>query len=144
MENKEKQVEEIFNDIVEIADRPYYYDNKGHAHIDFVDLDKLAEKLSEKYQPKFLEDSVVLSKEEYSKNLQTHYYMGQREVEEEYKTIQIPKERKEIAEKAFEITKKIIDKKYAIETPWTRATLSNIVNQIEKEFAKQFGFEIKE
>lgn len=48
------------------------------------------------------------------------------------------------AEKAFEITKKIIDRKYAIETPWTRATLSNIINQIEKEFSKQFDAKTEE
>ena len=132
MENKEKQIEEMAKD---------YY---GYS----IDLEEdckfVAEEMYDKGHRKLTENSVVLSREEYTKNLNTHYYMGQREVEEEYKTIQIPKERKETAEKAFEITKKIIDKKYAIETPWTRATLSNIINQIEKEFAKQFDVEIKE
>lgn len=81
MKDKEKQIEEIFNDIVEITDRPYYYDNKGHAHIDFADLDKLAEKLSEKYQPKLLENSVVLSKEEWTKRMsiaKRNFYLEKR------------------------------------------------------------------
>ena len=66
--------------------------------------------------------------------------------EDRYKLLEqeLKQSSKETAEKAFEITKRIIDKKYAIETPSTRVTLSNIINQIEKEFAKQFGFEIKE
>ena len=128
MEDKEKQIEEIRHTV-----ENYFEDRL------IIGSNDLARKL---YKIAVPEDSVVLSREEYIKNLQTHYYMGQREVEEEYKTIQIPKERKEIAEKAFEITKKIIDKKYAIETPWTRATLSNIIDQIEEEFAKQFGVEV--
>ena len=132
MENKEKQIEEMAKELEKDINTPMY------------SYHYLASKLQPKGWVKSNEDSVMFSREEYIKNLNTHYYMGQREVEEEYKTIQIPKERKETAEKAFEITKKIIDKKYAIETPWTRATLSNIINQIEKEFAKQFGIEIKE
>ena len=107
-------------------------------------------------------DMVLISREEYEKLLkikeqssikETNYFSNLFKLQKELE--QVEKERdsaidncdrksKETAEKAFEITKKIIDKKYAIETPWTRATLSSIINQIEKEFAKHFGVDIKE
>ena len=96
-------------------------------------------------------DLVVLSREEYEK-LKLELAIEKKRADESYTQKEVEeiiasKERiksKETAEQAFEITKKIIDKKYAIETPWTRATLSNIINQIEKEFAKRFSVEIKE
>lgn len=125
-EDKKKQIEEITKDLKENL--------RLCAGVKLLDhqVETIAYELSKKYQPKLPKDSVVISREEYQKDFSNQFNKG-------YKYGS-----KETAEKAFEITKKIIDKKYAIETPWTRATLSNIIDQIEKEFAKQFNVEIKE
>ena len=101
-------------------------------------------------------DLVVISKEEYYELKQARTLLEFRE--ETIKSLEDAniryakalelkvneKERMETAEKAFELVKKIIDKKYAIETTLTKTTLSNIINHIEKEFAKQFDVKIKE
>ena len=126
MEDKEKQIEEMAKD---------YY---GYS----IDLEEdckfVAEEMYDKGHRKLTENSVVLSREEYND------LKGWEKKIDDYLIKEIVATRKETVEKAFEITKKIIDKKYAIETPWTRVTLSNIINQIEKEFEKQFDIEIKE
>lgn len=133
MKDKEKQIEEMSKEIVRMAgldvyDKAEYLIQQGYRKID--------------------KDSVVLTREEkqeyenlvklliYDKPIKSRVYEFIVETKEQA--------RKETAENAFEITKKIIDKKYAIEIPSTRVTLSSIINQIEKELAKQFGVEIKE
>ena len=143
MENKEKQIEEMAKD---------YY---GYS-IDLEDDCKfVAEEMFERGHRKITDDQVVISKKEYEKNIR--YYNSLENMSEKLNNlnlelglenqklkVELENKSKETVEKAFKIIKNVIDKKYAIETPWTRATLSNIINQIEKEFAKQFDVEIKE
>ena len=129
MEIKEKQIEEMAGIIGQAIDSNSFLGDERMAEIN---MQGIAKELLKHYQPKIPKDSVVSSREEYQKDFSSQFNKGYKHGS------------KETAEKAFEITKKIIDKKYAIETPWTRATLSNIINQIEKEFAKQFDVEIKE
>lgn len=149
MENKEKQIEEMAY-IIENAFKVYFGANDLVEPEDFPYQAKdLAKELLEHYQPKIPEDSIVLSREEYdnlkleiqkahNKGVQAGFDMTKFK-EESIKR----KARKEMAEKNFKIVKKIIDKKYAIETPWTRVTLSSIINQIEKEFIKQFDMKVE-
>ena len=67
------------------------------------------------YQSKLPEDSVVLSREEYEDykkhidNCIEEYHRGQHEAEVYYKNIQIPRERKETAEKIYLQAKAIVD-----------------------------------
>ena len=67
------------------------------------------------YQLKLPEDSVVLSREEYEDykkhidNCVEEYHRGQHEAEVYYKNIQIPRERKETAEKIYLQAKAIVD-----------------------------------
>lgn len=92
------------------------------------------------YQKIGKDKQVVLTKEELNEIINQT-----KETERNYyKRVVIPQVRKETAKKYFKIIKKIIDKKYAIETPSTRVTLSNIINLIEKEFTKQYGVDLGE
>ena len=75
----------------------------------------VAKELSRFYQLKLPEDSVVLSREEYEDykkhvdNCVEEYHRGQHEAEVYYKNIQIPRERKETAEKIYLQAKAIVD-----------------------------------
>jgi hypothetical protein len=51
---------------------------------------------------------------------------------------------KNTAGKSYSIVKDIINQHYALETPSTRVTLSQVINQVEKAFIKSFGISIKE
>ena len=116
----------------------------------------VAAELVEMGYQRIKKDDIVISKEEYKelKHYENEMYRLQSSIDQltnegwdilDEKEEKIRKfERKETAEKAFEITKKIIDKKYAIEIPSTRVTLSSIINEIKNEFAKKFTVEIKE
>ena len=94
------------------------------------------------YQSKLPEDSVVLSREEYEDykkhidNCVEEYHRGQHEAEVYYKNIQIPRERKETAEK-------ILRDLYSDATSNLSETVELTTLQIE-QLAKQFGVEIKE
>lgn len=81
------------------------------------------------------EDSVVLSKEEYTKNLNTHYYMGQQETEVYYETIKIPQANKETAQK-------ILNEIDCV--PTNEVNELNHLRLLKMNIAKQFGVEIKE
>ena len=84
------------------------------------------------YIRSYLQDSVVISKEEYEdykKHVDScveEYHRGQHEAELYYKNIQIPRERKETAEKIYTFVNS-----FGIHN-WERF----------KEFIKQFGVEI--
>lgn len=133
MKDKEKQIEEMAmimceNDCEECRRESIeFYGNSYEEETQCV-FNAGAEKLYEQGYRKIDKDSVVLSREEYSKNLQTHYFIGQREVEEEYKNIQIPRERKETAEKIYTFVNSFGTHN------WERFT----------KFIKQFGVGIKE
>lgn len=94
---------------------------------------------------KLHEDSVVLSKEEwreYVDNENEAYYRGQHEAEVYYKNIQIPRERKETAEKyhnEIELLIKTCMCMHYISLEHGQALLND-----NNKFAKQFGVEIKE
>lgn len=141
MKGKEKQIEEMAKDCYYVAHLLRFNDPCMFSLKGWSELTKEMIKLG---WIKPNEDTVVLSREECEKLYYKGYENGKQIAEKFYKPLVKAETNKETAEKAFKITKKIIDKKYAIETPSTRVTLSNIINQIEKEFAKQFGFEIKE
>ena len=81
-------------------------------------------------------DSVVLSREEYEDykkyvdNRIEEYYRGQHEAEVYYKNIQIPRERKETAEKFLQLA-------------YDRCLEKSFIKKVE-ELAKTLGAEIKE
>lgn len=95
-------------------------------------------------------DSVVLSKEEwreYVDNENKAYYRGQHETEVYYKNIQIPRERKETAERDFNaIIKALETKKASIMTHYgiKESVGADVAIRTVKELAKQFDIEIKE
>ena len=88
------------------------------------------------YIRSYLQDSVVISKEEYEDykkhvdNCVEEYHRGQHEAEVYYKNIQIPRERKETAEKFLQLA-------------YDRCLEKSFIKKVE-ELAKQFGVEIKE
>ena len=155
VENKEKQIEEMAKEIHKALlgcknNSCCNCEFNNDSPMSFCKAEYIAKVISKKYQPKLPEDSVVLSREEYEK-LKLKLAIEKKIAEESYTQKEIEeivasKQRikgKNTANMAFNIIKNIIDKKYAIETPSTRVTLSNIINQIEKEFIKQFGIEVK-
>ena len=88
-----------------------------------------------KFIRSYLKDSVVLSKEEFSKALTDNFNMGKKEAQFYSERVAIPTTRKETAEK-------ILQELWAeFEKPvfW-----ADNVAEIIKELAKQFGVEIKE
>ena len=95
----------------------------------------IAEELIKHYQPKPLENAVVLTKEEYddlliSKDYNYGYHNGEKNMEAFYEKIEIPKIRKETAR---EIIK------------WFRENSVCIPSDEEiNEFAKQYGVEVEE
>ena len=143
---KVKELEEMITNLLGAYNQARQFN--GELMLDtIVDMAKY---LVNKYQPKIDRDKeVVISKEDYEKlhsfDLAFNILAEPNPVlisAEEYD--ELKQSRKETAEKSFNIVKKVIDKRYAIETPSTRVTLSNIINQIEKELAKQFNVEIQE
>ena len=52
--------------------------------------------------------------------------------------------RKDTVEKSYSIVKNIVNQHYAREIPSTRVTLSQVINQIEKEFIENFGVTLNE
>ena len=87
----------------------------------------IAQKLVEHYQPKLPEDSVVLSKEEFSKALTDNFNMGKKEAQFYSERVAIPTTRKETAEKIYTFVNSLGTHN------WERF----------EEFIKQFGVEIK-
>lgn len=61
----------------------------------------IAQKLVEYYQPKIPEDSIVLSKEEFSKALTDNFNMGKKEAQFYSERVTVPTIRKETAEKIY-------------------------------------------
>ena len=141
MKNKEKYIDKSYR--TKMVEKGLYKDS--------VILSK--EELEEKYEPsetfmavvreleelkESLKDSVVLSKEEYSKELNDSYYQGQHECEVYYKNIQIPRERKETAEKIYLQAKAIVDATKYIVQGREYLHLDAL-----KEIVKSLGAEIK-
>lgn len=114
MKDREKQLEEILS-IAKIVDKKCNYIKCKNCNIldNYTDEQlkglycsevKIAENIYNADYRKIDKDSVVLSKEEWRKyvdNENEAYYRGQHETEVYYKNIQIPKERKETAEKIY-------------------------------------------
>ena len=95
------------------------------------------------YQSKLPEDSVVLSKEEYEDykkhidNCVEEYHRGQHEAEVYYKNIQIPRERKETAEKIFKMLISRLDSNQFLSG-------KRIIMEVDVEnLAKKFDVEIE-
>ena len=132
MKDKEKKILAITQDLSDCLE--YDIENSG-----FVDTYDTACNLVDKGWVKLPEDNVVLSREQwedykkYVDKCNEAYYRGQHEAEVYYKYIQIPKERKETAEKFYEFAK-----------AWFGDDEQNDYFVEVKNFAKQFGVEIKE
>lgn len=129
-EDKEKQIEEMASDMDYGCTKRDLYPS---------DAKEIAKALYLLGYQKIPKDSVVLSKEEwreYVDNENEAYYRGQHEAEVYYKNIQIPRERKEMAEK---ILKSLYD-------ACKEDTYGQVVVDftILENFAKQLGVEIKE
>ena len=167
--SEEKQIFEMAKVVCKTVNKKELKHCEVHCDIDCLGI---ARELLKYYRPKPKEDNIVqptvqsysthdndlviLSREEYEEYRKFKSFMERNDWEnvehiettldkcQEVLYERLQQAHKGTAEKAFEITKKIIDKKYSIETPSTRVTLSNIINQIEKEFTKQFNIEIKE
>lgn len=161
MEDKEKQIEEMAKDIEFAIDdakkRGWYIKN---AKKDGWVVEKLlpiliAEQISEKYQPKFPEDSVVISKEEYNElkyfpNKQLSYTEKLQRDAESYQKLtdnliskisrleeELVNSRKETAEKFMEW----LQDNELINLMFTKEYKQKLVNDF---LAKQLGVEIKE
>ena len=153
MEDKEKKILAITQDLSDCLE--YDIENSG-----FVDTYDTACNLVDKGWVKLPEDSVVISREQwedykkYVDKCNEEYYRGQHEAEVYYKYIQIPKERKETAEKFVKEIEKGISKyttNIDIPLPFSdNAFINTKIIPVEKFFnfinslAKQFGVEIKE
>jgi hypothetical protein len=114
-----------------------------------------AEKLVDKNYQKINPDDIVISKTEYERlkllsEINTDFKQLRTNVEEALSINSSDIERvekqatKNTAEKSYSIVKDIINQHYALETPSTRVTLSQVINQVEKAFIKSFGISIKE
>lgn len=108
-----------------------------------------------KYIKDFLHESVVLSKTDYERlkllsEINTDLKQLGTSVAEALSINSSDIERvekqatKNTAEKSYSIVKDIINQHYAHETPSTRVTLSQVINQVEKAFIKSFGISIKD
>ena len=86
---------------------------------------------------KINENEIVISREEYDDLIESKRQLGCYIEDQKIWIDAANGTSKETAEKAFKIVKNIIDKKYAIETPSTQVTLSNIIDQIKEQFIKQ-------
>lgn len=154
MKDKEKQIEEMAKDIEhQKMFGPCIFENCPFREDDEILCNncKVAQYLYNKhYLPKLPKDSVVLSREEYREyvdNENEAYYRGQHETEVYYKNIQIPRERKETAERDFNAVIKALEtKKTSILTHYgiKESVGADIAIRTVKELAKQFGVEIKE
>ena len=95
------------------------------------------------YIRSYLQDSVVLSREEYEDykkhvdNCVEEYHRGQHEAEVYYKNIQIPRERKETAEKIFKMLISKLDSNQFLSG-------KRIIMEVDVEnLVKQFDVEIE-
>ena len=130
--NKEKQVEEMAQLIADNCTIHKVYVNKHYPDRQKDMYYSLAEELLKHYQPKFIENSIVISREEYEK-LKLELAIEKKRADESY----TQKEVEEIIAskeriKSKETAEKIIDYVYKV--------TANIV--LRDKLAKQFGVEI--
>ena len=153
-EEKHKQIEEMAKIIedgcanIKCNEKCKYYNDEPYICY----TKRCAETILDLGYRKIDKDSVVITREEYSKELNDSYYQGQHECEIYYKNIQIPRERKETAEKFADLLFSHITTREVWEelrTLWLRigggkkANLP-IWNLLIEPVLKQFGVEIKE
>ena len=108
-----------------------------------------------KYIKDFLNENIILPKEEYKRlkllsGINTDLKQLGISVAEALSVnssdiAQVEKyTRKDTVEKSYSIVKNIVNQHYVREIPSTRVTLSQVINQIEKEFIENFGVTLNE
>ena len=151
MKDEEKQIEEMAKMLVKQGN--LHCDNTVCSECEYSEENEeitcqsklVATLIYEQGYRKLPEGSVVLSMEEYSKNLNTHYYMGQRETEVYYKTLKIPHASKETAEKILNTDFFVFETENRSEE-YQKGYMQAVreCRSRRDELAKQFGVEIKE
>ena len=139
MKEHEKQIKELEKDLEEYV---AYDEWSAREYGEYtVDCSYIAYKLIEQGWIKSDKDSVVLSREEFSKALTDNFNMGKKEAQFYSERVAIPTTRKETAEKIFT---ELLKEKQLIDFGCGDGTYEYIDVEDLKDLAKQFGVEIKE